>query len=117
MPSKDKELVAEAQEIIGMIQEAAVAVSGSYTNEELLAKLIAHIDKISLKGLLKSFCLIDRQEEETIYFVVLQKLQLSMMQKPDNVKTIEDSLSAILQRTVKVSMKYQSKDEYFSSLL
>lgn len=100
-----------------MIQGAAVAVSGSYTNEELLAKLIARIDKVSLKGLLKSFCLIDRQEEETIFFVVLQKIQVNMLQKPDNISAIEAALSEILQRNVKASMKYQSKDEYFSSLL
>lgn len=100
-----------------MIQEAAVAVAGNYTNEELLAKLIAHTDKVSLKGLLKSFCLIDRQEEETIFFVILQKIQLNMLQKPENVSAIEQALSEILQRKVKVSMKYQSKDEYFSSLL
>ena len=100
-----------------MIQEAAVAVTGDYSNEELLAKLISHIDKVSLKGLLKSFCLIDRQEKETVFFVVLQKIQLNMLQKPDNVSAIEESLSELLQRPIKVSMKYQSKDEYFSSLL
>lgn len=88
-----------------------------FTNDELLAKLANLIDKVSLRWLVKSFCLIERQEEDTIYFVILQKLQLGILQKQENIKTIEETLSKILGREVHASMRYQSKDEYFSSLL
>lgn len=88
-----------------------------YTNDELLARLTNSIDKTSLRGLVKSFCLIERQEEDTIFFVVLQKIQLGILQKQENLKSIEDALSEILGRRVNAAMRYQSKDEYFSSLL
>lgn len=88
-----------------------------YTNEELLNALNKTIDKVSLKGLIKSFCLIDRQEPETIHFIVLQKLQLNILQKQENLKAIEDALRSLLHRPVNVAMSYKSKDEYFSSLL
>ncbi|MBP6909986.1 hypothetical protein KBC03_00045 [Patescibacteria group bacterium] len=87
------------------------------TNDELLGKLINTIDKTSLRGLVKSFCLVERQEPETIYLVVLQKLQLGILQKQENIRSVEEALSAILGRRVNASMRYQSKDEYFSSLL
>ncbi len=88
-----------------------------YTNDELLAKLANTIDKTSLRGLVKSFCLIERQETDTIYFVVLQKIQLGILQKQENLRSIEAALSIILGRHVSAAMRYQSKDEYFSSLL
>ncbi len=88
-----------------------------YTNDELLSKLANSIDKTSLRGLVKSFCLIERQETDTIYFVVLQKLQLGILQKQENIRSIEEALSALLGRTVNAALRYQSKDEYFSSLL
>jgi len=87
------------------------------TNDELLGKLTNSIDKVSLRGLVKSFCLIERQEKDTIYFVVLQKIQLGILQKQENLKAIETALSTILGRPVHAAMRYQSKDEYFSSLL
>ncbi len=93
------------------------AVEWDLTNDELLGKLINTIDKTSLRGLVKSFCLVERQEPETIYLVVLQKLQLGILQKQENIRSVEEALSAILGRRVNASMRYQSKDEYFSSLL
>lgn len=88
-----------------------------YSNDQLLSALANSIEKISLKGLIKSFCLIDRQEEDTIHFVVLQKLQMSMLQKQENLKAIEDALRSLLHRNVSAALTYKSKDEYFSSLL
>lgn len=88
-----------------------------YTNDELLKKIASTIEKTSIKGLVKSFCLIEKQEEETIYFVVLQKIQLGILQKPENLRVIEEALSKVLDRNVHASLRYQSKDEYFSSLL
>ena len=97
--------------------DASILDKTEYTNEELLSALSKNLDKVSLRGLIKSFCLIDRQEEGTIYFVVLQKLQLSILQKQENLKAIEETLRLLLHKHVNVSMSYKSKDEYFSSLL
>ena len=83
----------------------------------MLTKLTNSIDKVSLRGLVKSFCLIERQEQDTIYFVVLQKIQLGILQKVENLKAIEAALTQILGRPVNAALRYQSKDEYFSSLL
>lgn len=52
-----------------------------------------------------------------IYFVVLQKLQLGILQKQENLKAIEDALGSLLHKPITAVMRYQSKDEYFSSLL
>lgn len=88
-----------------------------YSNEELLSKLSTTIEKTSLKGLVKSFCLVEKQEDAVIHFVVLQKIQLGILQKQENLKAIEEALEKILGKAVRASMTYQSKDEYFSSLL
>ncbi len=114
---KEKTLTEDSKSETSSPQLAANSEIVDYSNDQLLSALANSIDKVSLRGLIKSFCLIDRQEHDTIYFVVLQKIQLSILQKPENLKAIEDALSSLLKRSVNAALKYQSKDEYFSSLL
>jgi len=99
------------------LSDSEVKTPAASGDGDLLQRLLAKIDKSSLKASLSEHIIIDRVENWIVYIVVINKMTDLILKKEDIVMYVEWLFSELLGEEVKMSMEFQKKDEYFASKL
>jgi len=87
------------------------------SNSNLLAQLLAKVDKPSLQRNLGEHIIIDSIEDNKVHMIVINKLTHTLLEKRENLEYIESLLSDILGKPTTLKVSFENKEDYFGRKL
>lgn len=84
---------------------------------DILDQLINNIDKISIKSALQNKLIINRISSDTVELITISKVAQLVFSNIENMRYIEDMLSAILEKQIIIKLKFENKEDYFARKL
>jgi len=85
--------------------------------KEILQKLIDKINKNSIKNSLQNKLAINRITNEMIELITISKVAYLVFKNSENMRDIEEKLSEILERPIRIKITFENKEEYFTKKL
>ena len=82
--------------------------------EDIIAKLIEKIDRLSIKNSLKDSIIIDKITSEVVYIITINKVAQLIFSNKEHMRYIEDKLSEVLGNPVNIQVTFENKDSYFA---
>lgn len=84
---------------------------------DLLGKLLAKVDKPSLKTQLTSQIVIDDIVEDHVKIIVINSMTKMLLDKQENLEYIEWLFTEILEKPIKIELTFEKKEDYFARKL
>jgi len=82
-------------------------------DSNLLAQLLARVDKPSLQKNLGEHIIIDSVEDDKVHIIVINKLTHTLLEKRENLEYLEKILSEVLNKPITLKVSFEKKEEYF----
>ncbi len=86
-------------------------------SEKIKEQLIEKVDKRMMKTILKSYAMIEKIEDNTVYFIIMQQQFYSSFSKAENLTYMASFLKEIMGKDVTVVAKFMSKEDVFKKQL
>lgn len=87
------------------------------TFQDILNKLIEKIDKPSIKNTLKDSLIINKITSDGVYLITISKVAQLIFSNKENLKYIEEKLSEVMGKSVKIHLTFENKENYFARKL
>jgi len=82
-------------------------------DSNLLAQLLARVDKPSLQKNLGEHIIIDSVEDDKVHIIVINKLTHTLLEKRENLEYLEKILSEVLNKPITLKVSFEKKEDYF----
>ncbi|PJA48240.1 MAG: DNA polymerase III, subunit gamma and tau [candidate division SR1 bacterium CG_4_9_14_3_um_filter_40_9] len=86
-------------------------------DSNLLAQLLARVDKPSLQKNLGEHIIIDSVEDDKVHIIVINKLTHTLLEKRENLEYLEKILSEVLNKPITLKVSFEKKEDYFGRKL
>ncbi len=84
---------------------------------EILEQLMEKIEKISIKNALQDKLIINRITSDTVELITINKVAHLIFSNMENMRHIEDTLSEVLGRSIRIKINFENKEDYFARKL
>ncbi|HPC34777.1 MAG TPA: DNA polymerase III subunit gamma/tau [Candidatus Absconditabacterales bacterium] len=85
--------------------------------KEILNQLIEKVESKTLKDSLRDHTFIKNISDGKAYFVVINKIAEIALNRDDTKSNLEEMISEIVGENITIDIQFQSKEDYFSSIL
>lgn len=85
--------------------------------KEILNQLIEKVESKTLKDSLRDHTFIKNISDWKAYFVVINKIAEIALNRDDTKSNLEEMISEIVWENITIDIQFQSKEDYFSSIL
>jgi hypothetical protein len=93
------------------------APSAESKEKEILNQLIEKVESKTLKDSLRDHTFIKNISDWKAYFVVINKIAEIALNRDDTKINLEKMISEIVWENITIDIQFQSKEDYFSSIL
>lgn len=110
--SKQEQIASTPEPIVSKKQE-----NWSLDGQELMQKLIARVDKMMIKSILKNNTMVESITDTVVSLIVINEQYYTLLQKAETITYMSDLISQIIWSEKQLIVKYMSKEDYLKKSL